>query len=139
MASSAAQRMILNRSRSAANDPNNEESDQSILDEHVGRVFPQTPPVTRSPPGGISVRSRQSRSSKSTGSGGTTKTLAPQLFGQSSYGHQTLPSRPHMAGSHQSSSQFGVSRGSQQPSSQTVFGGKYLDENNTYMESFRFS
>ena len=81
----AAQRMMLNRSRSAANDPN-EESDQSILDDHVARNFPNTPPVPRSPPGASSMRSRSSktsgmtRSSKSTGSGGTTKTLLHQSF-----------------------------------------------------------
>ena len=84
-ASSAAQRIMLNRSRSAANDPN-EESDQSILDDHVARNFPNTPPVPRSPPGATSMRSRSSkasgatRSSKSTGSGGTTKTLQQQSF-----------------------------------------------------------
>ena len=84
-ASSAAQRIMMNRSRSAANDPN-EESDQSILDDHVARNFPNTPPVPRSPPGATSMRSRSSkasgatRSSKSTGSGATTKTLHHQSF-----------------------------------------------------------
>ena len=85
-ATSAAQRMMLNRSRSTANDPN-EESDQSILDDHVARNFPtDTPPVARSPPGVTSARSRISktsgatRSSRSTGSGGTTKTLLHQSF-----------------------------------------------------------
>ena len=82
---SAAQRILLNRSRSAANDPN-EESDQSILDDHVARNFPNTPPVPRSPPNASSMRSRSSktsgagRSSRSTGSGQTTKTLQHQSF-----------------------------------------------------------
>ena len=116
--------MILNRSRSAANDPN-EESDQSILDDHVGRVFPNTPPVTRSPPGGASVKSRQSRSSKSTGSGGTTKTMVPQGLVQLPYGHQTLPSRAQISSSHQASAPFGTSRGSQQPPAQAAFRGRY--------------
>ena len=76
---------MLNRSRSAANDPN-EESDQSILDDHVARNFPNTPPVPRSPPNASSMRSRSSktsgagRSSRSTGSGQTTKTLHHQSF-----------------------------------------------------------
>ena len=84
-ASSAAQRIMLNRSRSAANDPN-EESDQSILDDHVARNFPNTPPVPRSPPNASSMRSRSSktsgagRSSRSTGSGQTTKTLLHQSY-----------------------------------------------------------
>ena len=79
------QRLLLNRSRSAANDPN-EESDQSILDDHVARNFPNTPPVPRSPPNASSMRSRSSktsgagRSSRSTGSGQTTKTLHHQSF-----------------------------------------------------------
>ena len=79
------QRLLLNPSRSAANDPN-EESDQSILDDHVARNFPNTPPVPRSPPNASSMRSRSSkasgagRSSRSTGSGQTTKTLHHQSF-----------------------------------------------------------
>ena len=78
--------MILNRSRSGGQDQN-EESDQSILDDHVARNFPlDTPPVPRSPPGTASMKSKGSkhsgatRSSRSGGSGATTKTLLHQSF-----------------------------------------------------------
>ena len=79
--------MILNRSRSGGQDQN-EESDQSILDDHVARNFPlDTPPVPRSPPGAAaSMKSKSSkhsgatRSSRSGGSGATTKTLLHQSF-----------------------------------------------------------
>ena len=78
--------MILNRSRSGNHDQN-EESDQSILDDHVARNFPlDTPPVPRSPPGAASMKSKSSkhsgatRSSRSGGSGATTKTLLHQSF-----------------------------------------------------------
>ena len=78
--------MLLNRSRSGGHDQN-EESDQSILDDHCRQHFPNdTPPVPRSPPGAASMKSKSSkhsgatRSSRSGGSGATTKTLLHQSF-----------------------------------------------------------
>ena len=80
-------RMMLNRSRSGGGGHDqNEESDQSILDDHVRQNFPDTPPVPRSPPGAASMKSKSSkhsgatRSSRSGGSGATTKTLLHQSF-----------------------------------------------------------
>ena len=85
---SSSARMMLNRSRSGGGGHDqNEESDQSILDDHCRQHFPNdTPPVPRSPPGAASMKSKSSkhsgatRSSRSGGSGATTKTLLHQSF-----------------------------------------------------------
>ena len=77
-ASAAAKNIILNRSSAQNIDA---ESDQSILDDHVNRVFVDTPPTARSPPMSSKIKS-MSQSFDSV-----------RLHHASAAGHRTLPGR----------------------------------------------